>query len=52
MPGSSPFVFGLGHAQTALAAREEGRGDFVEVLLDGGERLGEARLDRLRQVVA
>src|SRR5581483_1436939 len=41
----------LRHPQPALPAREERRRHLVEVPLDRGERLGEARLDRVRQVV-
>src|SRR5207253_920798 len=42
----------LGQPQAAVAAREERRRDVGEVLLDRGERLGEAALDRLGQVAA
>src|SRR5581483_437618 len=49
--GLLPVLLGLCQPQAALAAREERRCDLVEVALDGGERLGEARLDRVRQVV-
>src|SRR5262249_56328662 len=37
--------------QPAVAAREQGRGDLREVPLDGLERLGEAAVDRLRELV-
>ena len=41
------LLLGLGQPQPAFAAGEERRRDLVEVPLDGRERLGEARLDRL-----
>ncbi len=50
--GLFALLLGLGHPQPPLAAGEERRSDVVEVLLDGGERLGEACLDGLRQIVA
>ena len=40
----------LGQPQPPVAAREERRRHFAEVLLDRCERLGEAALDRLGQV--
>ncbi len=52
MPGSPILVLGLGQAQPALAAGEERGDDLAEVLLDGGEGLLEAALDRLGQVAA
>src|SRR5581483_9968679 len=42
----------LGEAQPPPAAREARRGDLVEVLLDRRERLGEARLDGVGELVA
>src|SRR5207247_6286162 len=45
-------VLGLGEAQVALAAREDGRRHVGEMAADGVERLGEAPFDRLRQLVA
>src|SRR6202035_4858783 len=44
-------VCGLGQTEPAFAAREDGRRHVREVTLDGVERLGEAALDRLRQLV-
>jgi len=43
-------VLGLGEPQPSLAAREERSHDLGEVLLDGGEGLGEASLDRFREL--
>ena len=43
---------GLGQAQPALAAREERGRDLREVVADGCERLGEAALDGLGELVA
>src|SRR5207247_8626353 len=42
----------LGEPQAPLAAGEQRRGDVGEMPLDGGERLGEASLDGLREVAA
>ncbi len=41
------LFLGVGQQQPPLAAREERRGDFVEVMLDRRERLGETGLDGL-----
>ena len=46
------LVLGLGEAQPSLAAGEQGRRDLGEVLLDRGEGLLEAALDRLGEVAA
>ena len=51
IPGSPSLVLGLGQAQPSFAAGEERSGDLGEVALDSRERLGEAALDRLDQVV-
>ena len=45
-------LVGLDEPQPALAAREERRGDLLEVRGDGRERLVEAAVDRLGQLVA
>ena len=52
MPGSSSSSSGSVMPQPSFTTGEERRRDLVEVLLDRGERLGEPRLDRRRQLVA
>src|SRR5438309_4197285 len=46
------LVLGVRQAQAPLAAREERRRDLFEIPLHGVEGLGEAPLDRLRQLRA
>ena len=46
------LVLRIGELEPPFAAREERRGDLVEVALHGVERLGEAALDRLGQLGA
>ena len=50
--GLAAFLLGLDEPQPALAAREERRRDLLEVLGDRRERLGEAPLDRRRELGA
>ena len=51
-PSSPVRTLGLDEPEPALAAREERRGDLLEVLRDGLERLGEPALDRRRELGA
>ena len=51
-PGLSPVLVGLDEPKPALTAREERRGDLLEVLCDRGERLREPTLDGRRQLGA
>ena len=52
MSSSSPSSSGSRQPQPALAAGEERRRDLLEVVSDGCERLLEAALDGLGQLVA
>ena len=51
-PGSFVLVLGIGEPEAALAAGEERAGDFGEVLLHRVERLGEALLDGVGELLA